>query len=635
MAKALPSAQDLGIVSVQPSLGVASYKGATGGEDDAARGMLAAGGQFGQAAAHLEQAQEKFDELQAEDRFNQYQERLNQLANDPETGWKTAKGENALKPEFSRRYTEQFEEERKKIADGLESPGAKQRFSRLAASAALRNRAALYEHAAGERVAYEGKVFNDSIIAIKNNAWRAFGDDAAFAAELARAKALTERFAGSWAVGGSKETVDRAVQEVESNLWTHRIQAAVAAGDTKLARDLMGKATASLTTGDKETLDARIKPQLKIAEAQEKVDTIFNRLVPKNPNAPFPALELDAALRKEFAGDPEGLRMARQEADYRASKIQIQQRESNHANFATVMQHLHETKMSPAQLFKTPEYQNLDGDQKARLIQHIDALETQRASRAASLSARAAAEEERSARRRERAGEAALLAYIANPDVVAAMSPSTIAGPLAVEIGYGNAKELLAFHARLQKPGGLKQERMTQATFKSIIADYDYDPNLLSRTGKLTEREKEKQAELTTMYREVNQLIESRAREQKRPLTSEEQEKLMRDAVQQRVKISHGFFGLQTREVPRLAVSTDPAKRDELYRNARIPVEQINPELLSRSIEFVRNNRKGFEKKTDAEIRATLREPLERAAAVFEFDGPPELYQSILRGNVR
>ena len=334
MAKALPSAQDLGISAVQPSLAVASYKGATGGEDDAARGLYVAGNQFAAAGEHLQQAQDKFDELQSEDRFNQYQERLNQIANDPETGWKNAKGENALKPEFNRKYAEIFENERKKLADGLESPGAKQRFSRLAASAALRNRAALYEHSANERVAYEGKVFNDTIKLIKDNAWRAFGDDAAFAAELERAKAVTEKFARGWSTGASEETVSRAIQEVESNLWTHRIQAAVAAGDTRLARDMMGKATKSLTTTDKETLDAKIKPQLKAAEAQTKVDEIFSRIVPKNPNAPFPAIELDAALRKEFAGDPEGLRMARVEADYRYGKINAQQRESNHANFA-------------------------------------------------------------------------------------------------------------------------------------------------------------------------------------------------------------------------------------------------------------------------------------------------------------
>jgi protein required for attachment to host cells len=622
MAKALPSAQDLGVVGVQPSLAVASYKGATGGEDDAARGMYAAGGQFGAASEHLYKAQEQFDTLQAEDRFNQYQERLNQIANDPQTGWKTAQGENTLKPEFNRKYAEQFEDERKKLADSLDSPGAKQRFSQLAASAALRHRAALYEHSAKERSAYEGKVFDDSIKTIKANAWRAFGDDALFQAELARAKALTENFAKSWAVGASEESVKLAVQQVESNLWTHRIQAAVAAGDTKLARELMGKATASLTTSDKEAIDAKVKPQIKIAEAQEKVDGIFARIVPANPNAPFPALELDAALRKEFAGDPEGLRLARQEADYRASKIQQQQRESNHANLASVMQNLHEKKMSPADVMKTPEYQALDGDQKARFIQHIDALNTSAASRAASLSARAAAEEARAMARREREGEIATLMYLANPETLGAMNPN-------------NAKELLMAHARLQKPGAVKQARMTQETFKSIIRDYDYDANLLTGKPK-TSKDKETQAELSTMFREVNQLIQTRENELKRPLTGEEQEKLMRDAVKQKVKISSGFFGLGSKEVSRLAISTaEPEKAQEVFRSARIPIEQVDPELMTRSIEFVRANRKGFEKRSDAEIRALLKEPLERAAAVFELNGPPELYQNILRGNVK
>lgn len=631
MAKALPSAQDLGVVGVQPSLAVASYKGATGGEDDAARGLYAAGGQFGAAAAHMEQAQEKFDNLQAEDRFNQYQERLNQIALDPQTGWKNAKGENALKGDFNKRYADMFEDERKKLADTMESPGAKQRFTQLSASAVMKHRAALYEHAADQRMKYSAQVTSDSVKMIEASIWENFNDDNGFNGGMMRAESIVRNFGAEQ--GASKETIDLTVREMGSRMWTNRIEAAVAAGDTRKAKEMLGKVVYDklLTTADKEKLDAKIKPQIKLSEAQEKVDGIFGKLVAANPNAPFPALAVDAALRKEFDGDPEGLRFARQEADYRAGKIQTQQRESNHANLATVMQDIHERKVPPGQLYKTPAYQALDGDQKARVIQHLDQLATSAASRAAANESRANAAEERNFRRREREGEAATLIYLANPEALAAMNPNTIAGPLALEIGVGNARTLLHAQSQLAKPGKVAQAKMDVQTFKSIITDYGFDAGLMTKQVK-SEADKEKQAELTTMFREVNQLIDTRARETKRPLTREETEKIMRDAMGQTVKLDHGFMGLRTREVLRLLVPTDGERATEALRSARVDVKESPPDVLEEHIRYIKETRKGFDKRSDAEIMRLLKEPLERAEGVRVLGGSPDLIRSILSG---
>lgn len=637
MAKALPSAQDLGVGSVQPSLAVASYKGATGGEDDAARGMYAAGGQFAAASEHIAQAQEKFDNLQAEDRFNQYQERLSQIALDPQTGWKNAKGEHALKGDFNKRYTEMFEDERKKLSETMESPGAKQRFAQLSASAAMRSRAALYEHSADQRMKYGAQVTDSTIKMIEASAWENYHDDNAFGAGITRAESVVRSFGAEQ--GASKETMDLAVREMNSRMWTNRIEAAVANGDTRKAKEMMGKVTYDklLTTGDKEKLDAKIKPQIKLAEAQTKVDGIFAKLVAANPNAPFPALAVDAALRKEFDGDPEGLRFARQEADYRAGKIQLQQRESNHANLATVMQDIHEKKLPPSQLYKSPAYQALDGDQKARVIQHLDQLATSAASRAASNESRANAAEDRAFRARHRDNELATLRMLANPDDLLKMSPNEIAGPLALTIGPDNARTLLAARTNLEKPGKLGETKFSKDTFNSLVRDYGYeDPGILNRRPK-NEKERETQKELGNLWREGSQLIEQKTREMKRPLTQEETEAVFRDGMKRTIKVKNGWLG-GTKEIPSLLLpgADNQAERALLLeRKPRVSIETIAPETLAKYIAKIKEVRPTLARQSDAEIIKSMRSQLERAEGARLIQGGPEgesLIVNILSG---
>jgi hypothetical protein len=324
------------------------------------------------------------------------------------------------------------------------------------------------------------------------------------------------------------------------------------------------------------------------------------------------------------------LRFARQEADYRAGKIQLQQRESNHANMAKVMQMLHVDKVSPMQIFKSDEFRAMDGDQQARLIQHVDALATSAASRAASASARAAAEEARGMARIERNGEYKLLYYQANPDVVLKMSDNEIAGKLALEMGPRNAQQLLTLKRHLEKPENLNRYVMDNATFKSIISDYGYKPELLTKTGKISDRERTQQQELTTIKREIDQILQS-----SKPKTREEAEKIMRDKLELKVRTSTGFFGFGATEVPRLALSTAGDKGKEVLANARITLDQVPPEVTARYVDYIRKNRRGFENRTDAQIRADLKDTLERAAAVFELNGPPELVQDLLMGKAK
>lgn len=627
MAKALPSAQDLGVVTPQPSLSVASYKGATGMEDDAAQATMYAASGFERVAQVMEKGQERFDNLQAEDRYNQYQERLNKLALDPQNGWANAKGENAIKGDFNTRYAKQFQDERDKLIETLDTPAAKRRFAQLSATAAMQHRAKLYEHTAKERIAYEAKVASDTVQGIQQNIWRAYGDNDLFAAESARAVSVVEDFARGQ--GLNEQGVKNAVQELQSQLWAQRIAAATAAGDVKLAREYMGKATGVLTTKDKAEIDAKLKPQMKIAEAQNVVDDLFGKLVPANPNAPFPALELDAALRKHFDGDPEGLRMARAELGYRRGQIEIQQRESNNDNIAKVMQAFYEQKRSLPDVMKTPEYQALNGDAKARFINQAESHINAMISRAATQESRALNAEIRAERARNLAGRAATLQYLMNDEALAAMSPSAVAA-LGLEIGFDNAQMLANRKIQLAKPANMTQARMARDVFKTIAGEYNFKPELLTRAPK-NETEREAQGTLATMYMEINQRIHSTSTARGKPLTPDEMEDLARKEFTNMVKIDPGLFS-RSRLVPAISIPADGPKRVEALKQLTKPMEQIDPEVLGHHIGWIKKNRPGFERMTDAEVRARLGSALERAAGLDAARAPRELIEAVLRG---
>jgi hypothetical protein len=630
MAKALPSAQDLGVVTPQPSLGVASYKGATGMEDDAARGTLVAAQGFERVAQHLEKAQERFDNLQAEDRFNQYQERLNQIAFDPNDGWSTAKGENAIKPEFNTKYSQRFDDERNKLLEGLESQGAKRRFAQLSASAAMRSRAALYEHSAKERVAYGAKVTEDSLKAIEADAWRTFGDDARFNAHLERARFLVSDFAREWSTGAPEETVKRAVQEIESRLWKHRIGAAVAAGDTRIARDLMGKATGVLTTADKMDLDQKIKPQLKIAEAQEKVEELFTKMVPKDPNAPFPALELDAALRKEFAGDPQSLQMARQELGYRRGQVEIQQRESNNANIGTVMEAFYQKNVSLPNVMRMPEFQALQGDAKARVMMQMEGTINQRVSRAHVQEGRALQAMQRRELELKLNGMETYLRLRMDPEAVSKMTPNDLKG-IAAQIGWDHTQSLVSYHQQLQSPKGQAAAKLTSDAFRGIVNDYlTEDQRKLLASSPKTDGDRMRKHDLQRQIGEANLLVNT-AIQNRKATTLEEATDIARTELGKTLRMKEtGFlmFGKPEQEIrPLLSPKLAPEDVKRLY----VPLPEIPQEDVLKTIASLRKHKPGLSGMTDGQILTRYKGLIESVHGRLQGGVPPEQVLNYLR----
>jgi len=636
MATALPTAKQLGAVQVAPSMGVATYRGETGHEGDVGRGMVATAGIMDRATDHLIKAQDEFDQIQAEDRYNKYQEKLNEIANDPNNGWRTAKGENAFKGDFQKRYTEQFETVRKEMMGSLDTENAKRRFGQLANAAAMRSRAQLYEHSARERVAYEAKVYDDTIALEKDNAWRSFGDDEAFNNTLGRVRAVTESFARKWSVGADESTVKRAVQEAESGMWAHRIQAALSAGDAPLAKELLGKASGALTTKDKLALDAKVKPMVRLSKAVSAVDEVFAKMVSPDLNAPFPTAQIDAELRRRFADDPEQLTAARQEADYRRRTMADAQKEQNTANMAGVLQAAYEKRAPMSQIMQSDDYQKLSGEQKARFISSyqsylhtLDAREAARANRALS-------NEQREALRRKRLGEDAAHSILLHDETVRALDDSSI-NNFALEYGSEPALILKQRRDQLNKPIGGK---LTMEEFKPILSEYipAEDAKLLSGSRKLNEKEQAKKASYGRALYRINTEIQERATQKRAPLDLDEKAAIARRVLSEKIHIDYGWSSLS--DIFSSDVETIPAlvpevggQRETYAKRGEAKLEDI-PAKTRRVYAGILRKEMKLGNQPDAAVLEQYRRQVQRAHALAMMGASEQQIEDVLLGNI-
>lgn len=630
MAKALPSAQDLGVASAQPTLSVASYKGATGMEDDAARATMYAGQQFAQVAQRMEQEQEKLDNLRAEDRINQYQEELNKLALDPEAGWANAKGEKAIGGDFVKTHGDKFEEARNKLLDSLDTPGAKRRFAQLSAGVTMRHRSKLYEHSAKERIAYDAKVNSDAITGIKQEIWRSHGDDGLFEANMARAVALSEEFARSQGV--NEEGIKNSTRELKSSLWKQRIGAAVAAGDTMLAREYMGKATGTLTSADKAEIDAKIRPQMQAAEVQTTVSGLLDNMMSKDPNDPFPANAIDEALRKKYGNNPQALQLARAEVAHRRGQNEIQQKEFAGKNIGAVSQAFMQGR-SMADIARMPEFQALSGDMQLRMNLQMETVMHQREGRREVAEGRALQALSRQQLELKIRGMDTFFKLHTERDRVKAMTPAELQA-LPAEIGFDNAIIISNMHKALNSEKGYTAAKLTAQAFNGIVADFltPEEQRLLASSPKSDDKRTEKwelQRRISAANLQVNAIVQAR-----KATTLEEAQEIARQELKKTIQLRDTnpvwFSNAETR---RSLLNPRPLTTSELAR-VYVPLNSVPKAELEGAAVLLRKWREKHigNQKIDARFYAEHRVALERLLGLKSAGLTVERMERIMTG---
>lgn len=197
MASALPSAKDLGVVQVQPSLGVAQRRGATGYEDAVASGIDQAAGHFSGAAAYLDKAQDENDRMAAEDALNKYRSDLLKRQYDEREGWQTQLGQAATDANTIKGHLDYMQSSRDQIGGTL-SQRAKKYFQPQAEASRMHSEASFYGHVAQQRTQQEIKIFEAGqqliVDGVSRNPLGPAGDELMNAA-IQEARSKSETFA--------------------------------------------------------------------------------------------------------------------------------------------------------------------------------------------------------------------------------------------------------------------------------------------------------------------------------------------------------------------------------------------------------------------------------------------------------
>jgi hypothetical protein len=149
---------------IQPRTSVASYdlpNLRTAGM--AGQQLERAGNELSQAGSIIEQTNQKYDAISAEDAFNKLKEQAGALQFDPQTGFAQARGGNAVGQEFNKAYTEQFNGAVAKIGDGLQNQQQKLMFQQRAAIATGQFQAALLQHQAQQTTVFANDTDNSTV----------------------------------------------------------------------------------------------------------------------------------------------------------------------------------------------------------------------------------------------------------------------------------------------------------------------------------------------------------------------------------------------------------------------------------------------------------------------------------------
>ena len=161
----LPDATALGErPQIQPRTSVASYElpnMRTAGM--AGQQIEGAGNALLQAGSIIEQTNQKYDAISAEDAFNQLKEKAGALQFDPQSGFAQARGGNAVGQEFNKAYTDQFDGAVAAIGDGLQNQQQKQMFQQRAAIASGQFQSSLMQHQAQQTTVFANDTDNATI----------------------------------------------------------------------------------------------------------------------------------------------------------------------------------------------------------------------------------------------------------------------------------------------------------------------------------------------------------------------------------------------------------------------------------------------------------------------------------------
>lgn len=305
-------------------------------------------------------------------------------------------------------------------------------------------------------------------------------------------------------------------------------------------------------------LEKMLKAANDANDAIAGADTVWKALGPKVDGQPVQLDVMESKIREMYAGDAAKIKDTIAEVRSRAEAFNSAERERGASRINAVMDRLAQG-ASLAQVRQSPDFQLLAGEEKQRIIEHVESLASTRASRAAAMEARADAAESRAERRRYKAAFASYLDY-SSPDNIAKVSEAEIRSKLP-EFGPERTEALLKTKRGLSSPQRIAEAKMDTEDFNNVAQKFGLRPFE-------TKQSEDDKAALGEFKFRAEHVIQQVQENLKRPLTRQEKLDVMNQEATKMVTIDEGIFHA-ARQVPILSMRPEQVDAVQMPKSER------------------------------------------------------------------
>lgn len=461
------------------------------------------------------------------------------------------KGRNALdRPDgksLPDEYDDKLDQASQSISGALGNDA--QRATFLSRAAELRNqmRGTLSNHMMDQHKVFRADTQKATIETAVNQGVLLYGDEGMRQQSLQTIGATVAQMAKD--NGWDDKVKAAALSEAISPLHAGIIKSMIQGGNASQARDYYEQNSASMTLQSRANLQGILKEAGDSQIAEAEADIIWGYAGPKSENDAVRIYDMEQMMRENLKDNPDALKKGIDALRQRAHAINAQQTEVKAQNISGVWK-LIDSGTSMRQVQVSDAWLALTDTERHNIKKTIEAEQATRSSRAASDSSRALSDMQRQEKLAYlRNGDDYLTAT--NPDELAKMSRAQVEAKRGL-FGMEATQHLLAKWDALQKPGKIVEARIDRQDFEQIADKLGLQP------FKKDASEEHKRG-LGTLHYRVEQLIDRRQRELKRPLDRQEKMVLMEKELATTVTVNPGWFS-SNQQVPVVRMTDAQAK---------------------------------------------------------------------------
>lgn len=243
---------------------------------------------------------EEFDTLRAEDAYNKLRERQAQLMMDPDSGFLSRRGADAISPEMQPKYMAEFQKAASEIENGLASVKQREMFRRRAGNAQAEYRNALARHVLDQSNSYAQQVYQGTLGVETDNATRDWANPYTIQMSMDRITGAVAREAKR--LGLAPDASLALLQDAKSKVHSNVLAAALDAGNVAYAQAYLRHNANELAAPDLLKLQGMVSKEYDARVAVGTATSVVKELTPKAEPNDFARL---AALveRRESGGN--------------------------------------------------------------------------------------------------------------------------------------------------------------------------------------------------------------------------------------------------------------------------------------------------------------------------------------------